>query len=78
MVMEYKREKGFRKVSEVFREVPDSPGKFRKCSGRYWKGPGSSGRSGRFRNIPEGPEGSGISWKVPEGSLVGCTYPLRG
>jgi hypothetical protein len=45
--------KVFRKVSEVFREVPDDSGDVRNVL----EGDGS------FR---KGPEGSGIFWKVPE------------
>ena len=65
--MEYKREKDFRKVSKVFREVPDGPGKFRKVL------EGSE----KLRKFPEGPKGSGIPWKVPEGSHLGRTTPHR-
>ena len=66
-------------ISEWFREVPDDPGSVRNSCGHIWK-------------VLEGPEGSGILWKVsemsrmtrailgsPEGSIIGVsTFALRG
>ena len=51
--MEYTKEKYFQKVSKVFREVPDGPGKFRKCFGGSWKGTKSCESFWKVRKVPE-------------------------
>ena len=58
------------KVPEWFREVPDGPGEFRKCSGRYWK---VLEVCGSFQKVWMVPERDGTFQKVPH---MGHTCPL--
>ena len=75
-----------RMISKWFREVPDDPGS-------VWYGPGSVRNGfGHIWKVLKGPEGSGILWKVsegsgmtrailvsPEGSIIGVsTFALKG